>query len=185
MLDQLIRWDKELLLWLNSHHTLYTDSFFYVVTNPFTFTPLYIFVFWYCYKRFGKRILGFLGLLGIQASITALTCIYAIKNVICRLRPINDPEISAQVHTVPGFENHDFSFVSAHSANTFGIALFLSLIVGRRWFTLTMCTWSFLMAYSRIALGAHFPLDILGGLTLGCLSALVMRAIQKRIYPLE
>ena len=46
--------------------------------------------------------------------------------------------------------------------------------------------WAFTVAYSRIYLGVHFPLDILWGILLGCLLAIIaLRLYRKTVNYLD
>ena len=58
-----------------------------------------------------------------------------------------------------------FSFPSAHAANAFGVATFVSTFYRRTrvWFYVTAA----LIAYSRVYVGVHYPTDVLAGAALG------------------
>jgi len=79
-----------------------------------------------------------------------------------------------------------FGFVSSHATKTFAVFTFTSLVFKNRWYTMTMLLWTLLISFSRIYLGVHFPLDILGGILLGFIVAfLVYKAYvicRKHIY---
>ena len=63
-----------------------------------------------------------------------------------------------------------FSFPSGHATSTFGAAV----AVSRMWPRLRAVWWiiALLIGYSRIYLGHHYPLDVVGGAVLGIAAAL-------------
>jgi membrane-associated phospholipid phosphatase len=58
------------------------------------------------------------------------------------------------------------SFVSGHAIITFAIAGLLALVLPRRWAVLAFVLAS-LNAVARVYLGAHNPLDVVGGAAIG------------------
>jgi undecaprenyl-diphosphatase len=65
------------------------------------------------------------------------------------------------------------SFVSGHAIITFAIAGLLALVLPRRWAVLGFVLAS-LNAIARVYLGAHNPLDVLGGAAVGLAIAAVL-----------
>jgi membrane-associated phospholipid phosphatase len=65
-----------------------------------------------------------------------------------------------------GVHSAGLSFVSGHAIITFAIAGLLGLVLPRRWavvaFVLATCN-----AVARVYLGAHNPLDVVGGAAIG------------------
>jgi undecaprenyl-diphosphatase len=49
----------------------------------------------------------------------------------------------------------------------FAMAAALSQIFRRRLITLPLFLWALLVAYSRVALGVHYPSDVLAGMIIG------------------
>jgi undecaprenyl-diphosphatase len=83
--------------------------------------------------------------------------------------------------TVPGailrgVPHHGLSFTSGHAIITFAIAGLLVLVLPRSWgvvaFVLATCN-----AVARVYLGAHNPLDVLGGAAIGLVIAAVLDMI--------
>src|SRR6266487_3309593 len=71
----------------------------------------------------------------------------------------------------------DGSFPSGHSANAFAGAYVLSCLVPAArvpWWALAMT-----IAYSRIYLGVHYPLDVAGGAAVGILSGIAVMALTS------
>ncbi|MDP4221475.1 MAG: phosphatase PAP2 family protein [Bacteroidota bacterium] len=65
------------------------------------------------------------------------------------------------------------SFPSGHTSDAFSVAMALSLLFPKRWVVIPLFCWAFLVGYSRMDLGVHYPTDVLGGAMIGLLSALL------------
>lgn len=98
--------------------------------------------------------------------------VYGLKNLVGRLRPCAClPDVHALVFGAPT----DYSFPSGHSAGSFCFATFLAVVLVRSgtasWPRLGGAALLLLLALgvalSRIALGVHFPGDVLAGAALG------------------
>jgi undecaprenyl-diphosphatase len=90
---------------------------------------------------------------------------FFFKQLFARLRPCNAlPEVRI-FWPCP----RSFSFPSNHAANVFGGAFFLSFIY-RRWAP-GLIFIALLVGYSRVYVGEHFPLDVVGGAVLGAVGA--------------
>jgi undecaprenyl-diphosphatase len=96
------------------------------------------------------------------------------KEVFERWRPTHNPEIRDIVHTVKGYRGGDYGFVSSHAANTFAMAFFTTKLFRNRYYGWFIFIWAAVVSYSRIYLGVHYPLDIIGGALLGILLGFVI-----------
>jgi len=91
-----------------------------------------------------------------------------IKESVQRLRPVHEPAIEHLVHNV--FRKGGLhGFVSSHATNMFGIFIFTSLIFKNKNYFFLMLFWAVVISYSRVYIGVHYPLDIIGGALLGWL----------------
>ena len=73
---------------------------------------------------------------------------------------------------------HDASFPSGHAATSFAAATILSFAYPR------LAPFLYLLAaavaFSRVYVGVHYPLDVLGGAALGVLVAVALRFLVRR-----
>lgn len=78
------------------------------------------------------------------------------------------------------FHRPDTSFPSDHSTMLFGLALALYLFGYKRLGKILFVA-AALIGFARVWVGVHFPFDILAGMILGCLSALLVWWQRKNI----
>jgi undecaprenyl-diphosphatase len=179
MLEQIIQWDKELFLALNQIHSPFFDQLMWWISDKYIWVPFYAFLLFLIFrfkKKEGFILIIFIALL---VTLTDQTSVKLFKEVFERLRPCHDPDLSGLVHIVNDKCGGKFGFVSSHAANTFGISMFISLLLQKhiRWIFWPMMVWAGIVSYSRIYLGVHFPLDILGGAALGIFWGLIIYAL--------
>jgi len=104
---------------------------------------------------------------------TAFLVNYPLKNFFHRPRP-NQPIITDfnRLKLISTTCPTDFSFPSGHAATAFSAATVLTFFDKKRLFFYS--TIAFLIAYSRIYLGCHYFLDVLGGGVLGFFVAKIL-----------
>ena len=76
-----------------------------------------------------------------------------------------------------------FGFFSGHSSNSMATAIFTGLMLRPIYKNVIyyMIVWSVVVAYSRIYLGLHYPLDILCGLSFGAFAGYLFYNIFTRL----
>jgi membrane-associated phospholipid phosphatase len=99
----------------------------------------------------------------------ALALAQVISRLVDRARPF-----VAHLDTVHLFAKHatDPGFPSDHATAAFAIAVAL-LLRSRRWGALALAA-ATVLAVTRVAMGIHYPTDVLAGAALGALSALIL-----------
>lgn len=165
-LETLLMWDREIFLSLNAIHNPQVDMLMFYISKMWIWIPLYLGVIFFFVKKWKMEaiwiILSVVICVVLTDQLTNLT-----KEIFQRLRPSHEPDLQGLVHYVKGYVGGRFGFVSGHSANVFGFALLSSLIFKNRYYTWSIFTWAVIVAYSRIYLGVHYPLDIFCGMLLG------------------
>ncbi len=101
------------------------------------------------------------------------------KHWIGRVRPCN---VFPQVHLLAGC-SHSGSFPSSHAANIFATGTILTILYRRVWFIWLAIAVT--VSFSRIYVGVHYPLDVLGGAIYGILLAVVLLIVSKSLFRLQ
>ena len=96
---------------------------------------------------------------GLALIVTSLL-VFVVKRAVRRRRPALDIQIS-----VPPDR---FSFPSGHTAAAFGLAIAMSSLSA--WFVPPLLILAFFVAYGRMYLGVHYPLDVAAGAAIGLLT---------------
>lgn len=121
-------------------------------------------------RELGKRL--------VLLFIITGALIFPLKTYIQEERP---PLVSEDIRGIGGVESTS-SFPSGHASFAFAYAFLLSSIYGRRRY---FYSFAFLIAFSRLYLGQHYPSDVLFGSALGVFSAYLATFIysKKEVFP--
>jgi undecaprenyl-diphosphatase len=173
MLEQLEILDKELFLFLNSTHSDVMDVIMWHISGKPQWIPFYIILLYFTIKKYKKQSYAVIPIIALLIFLSDQTSVHFFKEVFERYRPCHNLELKEMVHLVNNKCGGKYSFVSSHATNSFAVAVFVSLLLKRRWF-LILLPWAAVVSYSRIYLGVHYPLDVLGGAILGSSIALAL-----------
>jgi len=185
MLEQLIHIDKEIFIAINQGlSNPVFDWLLPILRNPFTWAPLYLFLIIFLIKHYGKMGILIVICTLINFGVTDGISSHLIKKNVKRVRPCNDIEFKHDVN-IRVRCGSGFSFTSSHATNHFGMAMFLIVLLRRRWKHILWIglAWAFVISFSQIYVGVHYPFDILCGALLGSLIGFVNGNIFKRFAP--
>lgn len=182
-IQQLIELDKHILMQLNGSDSLFWDGFMYIVTDTKTWIPAAIALLYVIFKNNNlKQGLFILLLIALVVTLADQTSSGICKPLFERYRPTKDPEFMNMVNTVNNYRAGGlYGFISSHAANTFAVAMFISLLVRNAKLSFMMFLWAFIPTYSRVYLGVHYPGDIFFGIIDGLLSGGVVYLLYKFI----
>ena len=115
-MEELIHFDKELLLMLNGSDSLVMDTLIMTLTNALTWIPLYLSLFYVVLKSNDtvRDILLVLAGAGACVLLAGTVDDTIVKPLVARWRPGHDPEIGMLVDTVDGYRGGNYGFFSAH-----------------------------------------------------------------------
>ena len=198
MLERLIHIDTEVLLAINGWHAPWADTLMWIISARVTWIPLYLLLMGLLVWRFHKPVstsikwlqkvpacVVMIVMLGLAVGVADFIASGILKDLVARPRPTRVPELEGVLHLVNGYKSGTYGFVSSHAANTMPLALLFSLIWRNKIATIGMMLWVAANCYSRMYLGVHYPTDILGGLIVGSLVAVLAYWVLRWVRVIE
>ena len=195
MLEQLLHIDTEVLLAINGWHTPWADTLMWIISAKATWIPLYVLLIglliWHYRKpaptaaKWLQKVPACVVMIVVIALAVGAADFIAsgiLKDLVARPRPTRVPELEGVLHLVNGYRSGQYGFVSSHAANTMACALLFSLIWRNKIATCGLMFWVAANCYSRMYLGVHYPTDIMGGLIVGSLVAVVAYWLLDRYH---
>lgn len=182
-MEEIIHYDKQLLLMLNGSDSVFLDWVVMTLTNALTWIPLYLSLLYVVIKtnRNVREVVLILLAAGLCVLLAGTIDDEIVKPLVARWRPGHDPEIGHLVDAVNNYRGGNYGFFSAHASNTFSLALFFSLLMRQRLLTIGLVSWSLVNCWTRMYLGVHYPGDITVGLIWGALVGFFVYKLYCRI----
>ncbi len=175
------QYDTDLLIAINAWNTPFLDNWMWNISETLTWLPLFITLIICLVYRFGKRSILYILALAACVGLADFIASGIIKEWVMRPRPTRDPNLQGILHIVNGYKGGLYGFVSSHAANTVSICILYSFL-WREWrVTFSLIIFALLNCYSRMYLGVHYPLDIVGGIGVGIFTSLLVYYIIRRI----
>ena len=161
--------DRALFYYINKELSFnWLDNSMLIVRQAFTWIPLYFFFLLFFYDNCRKYFFPIVLFTLVTFAMSDFTSASILKPLIGRLRPCHDPSLELTIKHLAACGGL-FSMPSSHAANHFGLAAFWFLVINRtlnqKWYWLWL--WAFVIGYSQIYAGVHFPADIIAGAALG------------------
>ena len=193
-MEQIISFDKQLLLDINHWTSPWADQLMLTLSKVDFWFPMYLIIALAMFfprlyspqslvrREYEDAVRFRIGMFGVIAVVLCVILTDQISDFVrdrvCRPRPGHDPVIGNLVRLIDG-PGSQYGFFSGHAANTVGFAVLTSLIFRRRAWKVFSLTWALLVCYSRIYLGRHFPGDVLAGILCGAVCATVCWLFYK------
>lgn len=162
----------ELIKFLQSFSSDFLNLFMILITH---FGSIYVLMFLICiiYWCYNKEV-------GYKIAIV-LSCSYVLNSLVKGLVQASRPIGSDGIFSIGEFTASGYSFPSGHTQNitTFGVNLFI--FNRNKLMFLLSCTFIVLVSVSRIYLGLHWPIDILGGVVLALIVSILLNEILVKL----
>lgn len=179
MLQEIARLDRELFIFLNSLHHPFLDPVMQAVSSKYFWVPFYLAIIGWVIYHFRRKAFLLLPMLVVNIALADSISSRFFKPFFGRLRPCHDFNLYGLIRFIDGCGGK-FGFLSSHAANSFALASIMYLLLHPRLkrYRILFFAWAFLVSYSRIYLGVHYPADVL----LGGLLGVVLGWLTYRAY---
>ncbi len=187
MWREIHQFDQRLTLEINSWDSSFTDPIWQTFSDIQVWIPMYVLIVGCLIWRLGwKKGLVFI----LAAAATFGFCDQfsnLIKDLVCRVRPLNDAFMIENGLNVLEKGSRSFSFFSAHAANAFGLATvtFIGFRIDTRLkyrgYAAWMYFWAAMVSFSRIFVGKHYLGDVLAGALIGAAAGLLFASLARLI----
>ncbi len=180
MIEEILKLDSKLFLYLNSLGTPKFDSFWISLSMIEANILMYLFLIFLLFyiQKTRPKFLYIFYLLFVIALMITITDQGAniFKDSFQRLRPCYDESIKDSLRLVKENCGGKYGFFSAHASNSFSLAIFFGLLFKNRirYIIIITMIYALLISYSRIYLGVHFPIDIIVGSSFGICVGIIM-----------
>ncbi len=179
MIEELLKYDTDLFLFLNNLGSESWDGLWKLITNKLTFIPLYALLLFLVYKNFGVKGMLIIIVCVILMITSADQLANLFKHGIQRPRPCREEELQSLMRFVVERCGR-YGYFSGHAVNSMATAVFMGLLFKSKYYYLSfiLLFWAFLVGYSRIYVGVHYPLDVITGMFFGGILGWLFYRIQ-------
>lgn len=170
------------------------DGFMLAATDVKFWIPFYLWFIYVLFKKLDQQAWLALICIAITVLLSDQITSHLLKPLVQRLRPSHEPALENLVNLVATpsgtlYKGGKFGFPSSHAANAFGVAFFLWMTLRKNysWTWIAFLVAS-ILAYTRLYLGVHYPIDLICGMLIGIAAAyaswLLFLRLQKKMIDL-
>ena len=180
MIEEILKLDSKLFLYLNNLGTSEFDAFWITLSKIEANILMYLFLIclFFCIQKIRPKFSNIFYLIFVIALMITITDQGAnlFKDYFQRLRPCYNESIKDSLRLVKDNCGGKYGFFSAHASNSFSLAIFFGLLFKNRirYIILITIVYATLISFSRIYLGVHFPIDIIVGSFFGLFVGFIM-----------
>lgn len=180
--------DQVLFLYFNKNHSPFFDWLMSMASNAIVWIPVYLIGFLVLLKvlKFVNPSSFISNLFLVTISILAIILICSewlpvvFAHFVNRLKPCYDTDLSFAIHTVGNVCEDKYGFYAFRACTVFALSTFMCFAFDEtfKWIKILLIFWAVFVSYSRIYLGAHYPVNIV----VSALSGVLIGYIAYRIY---
>lgn len=187
MIDFLKEIDADILLAINGANNPFLDQVMWIISGKIMWIPLGVILLWMIYRKKGPSYLIYT-IAGVVLCILLADqlSVHLFKEVFQRYRPSHHLILSEDLHyhifsDGREYRSGQFGFISSHASNFLAISTFLFLYLRDTFKKLifVLIPICFIVGYSRIYLGVHYPSDVVAGSIFGILIGILVNFFIK------
>lgn len=185
MLEWINEIDSNLFLYLNQLGNRKWDWFWLSITEKWTSIPVFLILLIFVYKNYNLKKVGVFCLAIFLIILISDQLASFFKYFFLRPRPCSEDFIRYGRFIAKRCGR--YGFYSAHASTTFALATFFILQLKNKlpkihfW----LIPWAFIVTYSRIYIGVHYPSDIIVGCIIGVFIGYMMAFLASKIKAIK